>query len=309
MHDLQMSPNWTRQVRNGGIAFLAAAAGAVAGAATVSAAPGAVDPHVRIEVAGLVGEAISGLGASGTLPALAGPQQASVRCLIDSSAVGPGDVLTCLRPFAAVDPTIVPRLFSAMPTAKLVATLAAARTPHDPSTPHGSTAIDTLPAPDEQESTEDVSPTKPAPVESETRPHTRPNAARYVAPTSGTITSTFGDGRGHQGIDIANDKGTPIVAVAGGTVISAGPAQGFGLWVRIRHEDGTITTYGHNNGNAVAVGQRVTAGQQIATIGNRGISTGPHLHFEVAEPDGTTVDPLPWLEERGVAIADPDDES
>lgn len=123
------------------------------------------------------------------------------------------------------------------------------------------------------------------------------------------MTSTFGDGRAHQGIDIANSTGTPIVAVADGDVISAGPAQGFGLWVRIRHDDGTVTTYGHNNDNLVTVGQRVTAGEEIATVGNRGISTGPHLHFEVDTPAGNKVDPRLWLAERGATITGSDRDS
>ncbi|MFH5228092.1 peptidoglycan DD-metalloendopeptidase family protein [Antrihabitans spumae] len=132
---------------------------------------------------------------------------------------------------------------------------------------------------------------------------------KYRAPTTGTLTSTFGDGRAHQGIDIANSTGTPIVAVADGEVISAGPAQGFGLWVRIRHDDGTVTTYGHNNDNLVTVGQRVTAGEEIATVGNRGISTGPHLHFEVDTPAGNKVDPRLWLAERGATITGSDRDS
>ncbi|MDX5961849.1 peptidoglycan DD-metalloendopeptidase family protein [Rhodococcus opacus] len=122
------------------------------------------------------------------------------------------------------------------------------------------------------------------------------------APTSGLITSIFGDGRGHEGIDIANTIGAPIVSVADGEVINAGPAQGFGLWVRIRHDDGTVTTYGHNNGNLVAVGERVSAGQQIATVGNRGNSTGPHLHFEVTLPSGLKVDPEKWLQLGGRSL-------
>ena len=59
--------------------------------------------------------------------------------------------------------------------------------------------------------------------------------------------------------------------------------------------------YGHVNDYQVNVGQRVNAGQQIATVGNRGQSTGPHLHFEVAE-NGAKVDPAAWLQARGVAV-------
>ncbi|WKK11189.1 M23 family metallopeptidase [Rhodococcus ruber] len=125
---------------------------------------------------------------------------------------------------------------------------------------------------------------------------------RFVAPTAGVITSTFGDARGHGGIDIANTMGAPIVAVADGEVISAGPAQGYGLWVRIRHDDGTVTTYGHNNTNLVTMGQRVKAGQKIATVGDRGNSTGPHLHFEVEDPTGVKADPVQWLAQRGASV-------
>lgn len=90
--------------------------------------------------------------------------------------------------------------------------------------------------------------------------------------------------------------------MAPGTVISAGPASGFGLWVRVRHDDGTITVYGHNDSNAVTVGQRVRTNQVIAYIGNRGDSTGPHVHFEVTLPNGTRVDPAAWLRQRGVTV-------
>ncbi|MEB3372263.1 M23 family metallopeptidase [Saccharopolyspora mangrovi] len=104
------------------------------------------------------------------------------------------------------------------------------------------------------------------------------------------------------GIDIANSIGTPIYSVAPGEVIDAGPASGFGMWVRVKHDDGTVTVYGHVNTIVAEEGQRVGAGEQIATMGNRGQSTGPHLHFEVHE-DGTKINPLPWLRERGIDVA------
>ncbi len=129
-------------------------------------------------------------------------------------------------------------------------------------------------------------------------------SALVVRPAVGRFTSGYGsrNGSAHNGIDIANTIGTPIVAAADGVVLVAGPASGFGLWVRVQHADGTITTYGHNNTNVVATGQRVSAGQQIATIGNRGQSTGPHLHFEVELPGGGTVDPRGWLTSNGVSV-------
>lgn len=125
----------------------------------------------------------------------------------------------------------------------------------------------------------------------------------FVKPAEGTFTSGFGArwGTSHKGIDIANSIGTPIRSVAAGKIIEAGPASGFGLWIRVQHNDGTITVYGHINTIEVSVGQQVGAGDQIATMGNRGQSTGPHLHFEVIK-DGTKINPLPWLNERGIEV-------
>ncbi|WP_297008978.1 M23 family metallopeptidase [uncultured Corynebacterium sp.] len=125
-----------------------------------------------------------------------------------------------------------------------------------------------------------------------------------VKPTDGVYTSGFEVrwGTMHKGIDLAAPLGTPIVAAQSGTVIDAGPASGFGNWVRIKHDDGTITVYGHMQTIDVTVGQTVTAGQKIAGVGNLGFSTGPHCHFEVY-PDGVNaVDPKTWLSERGVEV-------
>lgn len=126
----------------------------------------------------------------------------------------------------------------------------------------------------------------------------------FVLPAVGTYTSNFGARWGtlHAGVDIANAIGTPIVSVADGKVIDAGPASGFGMWVRVQHADGTITVYGHVDTTTVSVGQEVMAGDQIATMGNRGFSTGPHLHFEVHLPGENKIDPLPWLASRGIGL-------
>nr|WP_083342848.1 M23 family metallopeptidase [Rhodococcus triatomae] len=126
----------------------------------------------------------------------------------------------------------------------------------------------------------------------------------FVLPTIGTFTSSFGARWGtlHAGVDIAAPIGTPIVAVADGTVIESGPASGFGMWVRLQHDDGTVTVYGHIDQSMVSAGQRVMAGDQIATVGNRGFSTGPHLHFEVHLNGSDKVDPLPWLASRGISL-------
>jgi murein DD-endopeptidase MepM/ murein hydrolase activator NlpD len=127
---------------------------------------------------------------------------------------------------------------------------------------------------------------------------------KYVKPAEGTFTSGFGSrwGTTHYGVDIANRIGTPILAVTDGTVIEAGPASGFGLWVRIQHDDGTISVYGHVDSFSVHEGQRVTAGEQIARMGNRGNSTGPHLHFEIWDASGRKMNPQPWLAARGINL-------
>ncbi|CAM3115330.1 M23 family metallopeptidase [Mycobacterium intermedium] len=126
----------------------------------------------------------------------------------------------------------------------------------------------------------------------------------YVMPTRGIFTSNFGYRWGvlHAGIDVANSIGTPIYAVSDGVVIDAGPTAGYGMWVKLRHADGTVTLYGHINTALVSVGERVMAGDQIATMGNRGFSTGPHLHFEVLLNGSERIDPVPWLAKRGLSV-------
>jgi murein DD-endopeptidase MepM/ murein hydrolase activator NlpD len=131
-------------------------------------------------------------------------------------------------------------------------------------------------------------------------------AGGAVAPTTGRVTSCYGMRWGtlHAGIDIAAPIGTPIYAPEGGVVLQAGPASGFGLAVAVQHGDGTITLYGHVNQMFVSAGQVVSTGQQIAEVGNRGQSTGPHLHFEV-HTGGlyvNRVNPVPWLSARGISL-------
>jgi len=128
-------------------------------------------------------------------------------------------------------------------------------------------------------------------------------SGEVVLPARGVLSSGFGprDGTIHKGQDIANDIGTPILSAMAGTVIDAGPASGFGQWVRVQHSGGLITVYGHVATFTTSVGENVAAGQQIATMGNEGQSTGPHLHFEVHQDD-VAIDPLPWLRSFGVNI-------
>jgi murein DD-endopeptidase MepM/ murein hydrolase activator NlpD len=130
-------------------------------------------------------------------------------------------------------------------------------------------------------------------------------AAGAVQMITGRVTSGFGArwGTSHQGLDIAAPIGTPIRVPLAGTVIDSGPASGFGLWVRVKHADGTITVYGHINRSLVGKGQKVSAGQVIAEVGNRGQSTGPHLHIEVITPGGQKINPRPWLDARGIGYS------
>jgi murein DD-endopeptidase MepM/ murein hydrolase activator NlpD len=129
----------------------------------------------------------------------------------------------------------------------------------------------------------------------------------YVKPTSGRTSSCYGARWGvtHFGVDIAAPIGTPIYAVTSGVVKRAGAATGFGQAVYILGDDGAVTVYGHVNRYFVSAGERVGAGEQIAEVGNRGQSTGPHLHFEV-HPSGYMysgqVDPVPWLNARGIYL-------
>ncbi|WP_308161263.1 M23 family metallopeptidase [Dietzia psychralcaliphila] len=125
-------------------------------------------------------------------------------------------------------------------------------------------------------------------------------------PAVGTFTSGFGMrwGAMHAGIDIANANGTPILAATDGVVIDSGPAQGYGNWIRIMSDDGTMTVYGHMETLDVREGERVYAGQKIAGMGNMGFSTGSHLHFEVLLNGGTQhIDPVIWLAQQGIHLA------
>jgi murein DD-endopeptidase MepM/ murein hydrolase activator NlpD len=132
----------------------------------------------------------------------------------------------------------------------------------------------------------------------------RPKA---VLPVDGArLTSRYGArwGTFHYGIDLAAPMRTPEYAAVDGVVLRAGSASGFGLAVYLLHDNGDVTVYGHMDKILVEPGQYVEAGETIALLGNRGQSTGPHLHFEVHEGgvDGARIDPIPWLRERGVDV-------
>ncbi len=117
-------------------------------------------------------------------------------------------------------------------------------------------------------------------------------------PVNGRITSGFGLRRDpitgrrsmHKGLDIANDRGTPILAAGSGVVTYSGYNGAYGRIVVLSHGYGYKTVYAHNNKNLVKVGDVVSKGEQIAEVGNSGKSTGPHVHFEV-HYQGTQIDP------------------
>lgn len=120
--------------------------------------------------------------------------------------------------------------------------------------------------------------------------------------TNVRLTSHFGQrwGRLHAGLDFAGPVGTPIRAVRPGKVTFAGGQQGYGNKVELTLADGTVLYFAHLNSIAVTEGQQVSAGQVIATLGNTGNSTGPHLHFEVHPGGGGPIDPAGWLHSNGL---------
>ncbi|WP_241989996.1 M23 family metallopeptidase [Streptomyces sp. AC1-42W] len=134
-------------------------------------------------------------------------------------------------------------------------------------------------------------------------------AASYSLPTSSyTITSTYGQAGSmwssghHTGLDFAAPTGTPVKAVHGGTITSAGYSGSYGYRTVLELEDGTEVWYCHQSSIGVSIGQKVTTGDTIGRVGATGNVTGPHLHLEVHTPDGTGVDPMSWLRARGLNV-------
>ncbi|WHM41297.1 M23 family metallopeptidase [Streptomyces sp. BPTC-684] len=121
-----------------------------------------------------------------------------------------------------------------------------------------------------------------------------------------TITSTFGEAGSmwssghHTGLDFAAPTGTPLKAIHGGTVKSAGWSGSYGYRTVIELEDGSELWYCHQSSIAVSAGQKVTTGETIGRVGATGNVTGPHLHLEVHTPGGTGIDPMAWLQSKGL---------
>lgn len=129
--------------------------------------------------------------------------------------------------------------------------------------------------------------------------HAAPVAAVMAWPVAGRITSYFGYRyhpilhftRLHAGVDFGATWGSPIYAAADGQVVRAGWAGGYGRQVRLAHGGGLVSSYSHMSEVAAEPGSIVRRGQLIGYVGSSGLSTGPHLHFEV-QRDGVPVNPL-----------------
>lgn len=124
----------------------------------------------------------------------------------------------------------------------------------------------------------------------------------YCVPVNGTLSSDFGyrdhpvegEERFHYGVDLAANSGTEIVCFADGTVTAVGESSSYGKYCTVTHPSGYSTLYAHCSRITVSSGTAVTKGQKIAEVGETGIATGPHLHFEL-QKDGTYLNPIYYV--------------
>ncbi|HLP86940.1 MAG TPA: M23 family metallopeptidase [Candidatus Paceibacterota bacterium] len=150
-----------------------------------------------------------------------------------------------------------------------------------------------------------VAPVKPTSSGSSTTvvSNTKVASGYYLRPVAGIITSPYGSRRGgfHYGVDIGNKRGTPVMAAASGTVVEvvSGCKEGvkscggrYGNHIIIQHSNNTRTFYAHLSKASVSVGQSVSQGDIIGALGNTGRSTGPHLHFEIENSNGSKMRPV-----------------
>jgi murein DD-endopeptidase MepM/ murein hydrolase activator NlpD len=133
-------------------------------------------------------------------------------------------------------------------------------------------------------------------------------ATPSIMPTQGWLSSAFSSmrahpilhiSRPHEGIDVSAPMGSPIEAPAAGVVTDAGWETGYGNTITINHGYGIVTKFAHASKLLVKTGQKVARGQRIALVGNSGLATGPHLHYEV-HVNGRPVDPLKYVLPEGV---------
>ena len=131
-----------------------------------------------------------------------------------------------------------------------------------------------------------------------------PSTSGFISPLPGgayvtcaygwRIHPTWGDRRFHYGVDLAASQGTPIYAIAAGTVTTATYGDANGYYVSISHGNGYGSVYCHMTNYIVSVGDSVSQGQVIGYVGSTGWSTGPHLHFEI-HVNGSTVNPMDYI--------------
>jgi murein DD-endopeptidase MepM/ murein hydrolase activator NlpD len=133
-------------------------------------------------------------------------------------------------------------------------------------------------------------------------------ATPSIMPTQGWLSSAFSSmrthpilhmARPHEGIDVSAPMGSPIEAPAAGMITDAGWETGYGNSITINHGFGIVTKFAHASKLLVKSGQRVSRGQRIALVGNSGLATGPHLHYEV-HVNGRPVNPLKYVLPEGV---------
>ncbi len=138
-----------------------------------------------------------------------------------------------------------------------------------------------------------------------------PVAYKYISSgftTGRRYIQAFDISTGHRAIDYAAAAGTPIRAVGDGTVVFAGWDNGYGRKVSIRHNETYTTNYAHMSKFAVSYGQKVKQGQTIGYVGSTGLSTGPHLHYEMVK-FGTKINPLREVLPPGEAIKEENKEA
>lgn len=124
----------------------------------------------------------------------------------------------------------------------------------------------------------------------------------YCTPISGTLTSPFGyrehpvegEERFHYGVDLAANTGTEISCFADGTVKAVGESSSYGKYCIVDHDGGYSTLYAHCSRIVTTSGATVSKGEKIAEVGETGIATGPHLHFELHN-DGTYLNPIYYV--------------
>ncbi|WP_328953620.1 LysM peptidoglycan-binding domain-containing M23 family metallopeptidase [Kitasatospora purpeofusca] len=226
----------------------------------------------------------------------------------DPNLIYPGQHLALGAKAAEAAKPAAPAAKTAAPAeaAKPAAPAAKAQTSQDsvkPAAPAVKPAVKTAVQPAVQAVVAPVAkPAAPAPAAA-TSGFFAPLANPKLGTAYGVAGSMWASGH-HTGADFVAATGTPLRAVAAGTVVKAGNGGAYGNEVEIKLADGKYAEYAHLSSIGVSIGQTVTAGQQIGLSGATGNVTGPHLHFEIRTGSeyGSDIDPIAYLRAHGVAI-------